>query len=81
MRYIQKIYEDGRAIAIPVRQIVHVDLFSSVDGKLWYVDVYHTFSRDAYAVSNLVRMCEFENRMDAFNVYANILKIIAEENT
>lgn len=78
MRYIQKLYEDGRATAIPVKQIVHVDLDVTEYTKKWYVDVYYTPSRGLSV--DMVRMCEVESRNEAYSIYLNILDIIAEEN-
>lgn len=78
MKYIHKIYEDGRATAIPVKQIVHVDLDVTEYTKKWYVDVHYTPSRGLSA--DMVRMCEVESRNEAYGIYLNILDIIAEES-
>lgn len=80
MRYIQKLYEDGRATAIPVKQIVHVDLDVTEYTKKWYVDVYYRPCRDLQRAADLVRMCEVESRNEAYSIYVNILNIIAEES-
>lgn len=78
MKYIQKLYEDGRATAIPVKQITCVNLDVTEYTKKWYVDVYYTPSRGLSA--DIVRMCEVESRNEAYSFYVNILNIIAEEN-
>lgn len=79
MKYIQRIYEDGRAVAIPVSKIVRVELNKRESGK-WYVQVSHIASKIWDSVCDSFWIYESENREDAYECYKKILFYIEKES-